>query len=158
MEAKEKQVSRRQKLVQLLNEDLAREFQAIIAYVVYSQVLKGAEYTTIAHELEAHAAEELGHAIKIAKQIDYLGGQPVVIPRTVETAVEPKKMLRFDLHYERETIANYRQRIQQADEIGEFALGETLRTIIAEEQEHEVDLCNALGIEVPPLPEPAGQV
>ena len=157
METKEKQTARREKLVQLLNEDLSREFQAIIAYVVYSQVIKGAEYTTIAHELEAHAAEELAHALKIAKQIDYLGGEPVVTARPVEFSKEAKKMLRYDLHNERETIANYRQRIQQADEAGEFALGETLRTIIAEEQDHEVDLCNALGIDVPPIPEPAGR-
>jgi bacterioferritin len=133
--------------------DLAREYQAIIAYTVYSQAIKGAQYNTIAKELETHAAEELAHALKIANQIDYLGGVPTVAPRPVEFSPDPKKMLRFDLHYERETISNYRKRIQQADAMGEFALGETLRTIIAQEQEHEVDLCNALGIEVPKLAE-----
>jgi len=151
---KPKTISREQ-MVELLNQDLAREYQAIIAYTAYSQTIKGAEYITIARELAAHAAEELAHALKIANQIDYLGGSPTVTPQPVETSSDPKKMLRFDLHYERETIAHYRERIQQADAMGEFALGEVLRTIIAQEQDHEVDLCNALGIEVPSMPERA---
>jgi len=140
----------RERMVQLLNEDLSREYQAVIAYVVYSQVIKGAAYTDIARELEKHAGEELTHAIKIAKQVDYLGGQPVVVPKPVKTSSDPVKMLRADLENEQVTIANYRQRIRQAEAMGEFALSETLREIIVQEQDHEIDLCDALGIDVPP--------
>jgi bacterioferritin len=139
----------REQMVQLLNEDLAREYQAIIAYTVYSQVLKGAEYTDIARELEKHAGEELGHALKISKQIDYLGGMPGVMPKPVKTSDDPQELLRIDLENEPETVAQYRQRIRQAEALGEFALSETLREIIVEEQEHEIDLCDALGINVP---------
>jgi bacterioferritin len=139
----------REHLVQLLNEDLAGEYQAIIAYTVYSQVLKGAAYTDIAKELEAHAAEELQHAIMIAKQIDYLGGMPGVTPKPVKTSDDPVVMLRADLDNERETIGRYRERIRQAEAMGEFALSEVLRGIIVQEQEHEIDLCAALGINVP---------
>ena len=117
----------REQMIELLNEDLAREYQAIIAYTVYSQVIKGAEYTDIARELEKHAAEELTHAIKIAKQIDYLGGKPAVVPKPVATPASPRGMLEADLRNERETVANYRQRIRQAEAMGEFALSETLR-------------------------------
>jgi bacterioferritin len=140
----------REQMIQLLNEDLAGEYQAIIAYIVYSQVLKGAAYTDIARELEAHAGEELAHAIKIAKQIDYLGGMPVVTPKPVKTSNDPVAMLRADLENERETVGRYRERIRQAEAMGEFALSETLRAIIVQEQEHEIDLAAALGIEVPP--------
>jgi bacterioferritin len=139
----------REEMVQLLNEDLAREYQAIIAYTVYSQVLKGAEYTDIARELEKHAGEELAHALKISKQIDYLGGMPGVMPKPVKTSNDPVEMLRADLENERETVAHYRERIRQAEVMGEFALSETLRAIIVQEQEHEIDLCDALGINVP---------
>ncbi|HZQ48090.1 MAG TPA: ferritin-like domain-containing protein [Verrucomicrobiae bacterium] len=139
----------REQMVQLLNEDLAREYQAIIAYTVYSQVLKGAEYTDIAQELEKHAGEELSHALQISKQIDYLGGMPGVVPKSVKTSTDPLEMLRADLENERETVAQYRQRIRQAEAMGEFALSETLREIIVQEQEHEIDLCDALGINVP---------
>jgi bacterioferritin len=139
----------REQMIQLLNEDLAREYQAIIAYTVYSQLLKGAEYTDIARELEQHAGEELAHAIKIAKQIDYLGGMPGVVPKPVKTSNDPIEMLRADLENERETVAHYRERIRQAEAMGEFALSETLRSIIVQEQEHEIDLCDALGINVP---------
>ncbi|MDB6016265.1 MAG: bfr [Pedosphaera sp.] len=139
----------RDQMVQLLNEDLAREYQAIIAYTVYSQVLKGAEYMDIARELEKHAAEELAHALKISKQIDYLGGIPGVIPKPVKSLDDPQEILQADLENERETVANYRQRIRQAEAMGEFALSETLRDIIVQEQDHEIDLCDALGIEVP---------
>ena len=139
----------REQMVQNLNEDLAGEYQAIIAYVVYSQVLKGAEYSDIARELEKHAGEELTHAIKIAKQIDYLGGMPGVTPKPVKVSDDAKVMLRADLENERQTVERYRARIRQAEAMGEFALSETLRGIIAQEQEHEIDLASALGIEVP---------
>jgi bacterioferritin len=144
----------RERMIQLLNEDLAGEYQAIIAYTVYSQVLKGAAYTDIARELEAHAGEELAHAIKIAKQIDYLGGMPCVMPKPVETSTDPVAMLRADLENERVTVGRYRERIRQAEAMGEFALSETLRAIIVQEQEHEIDLSAALDIDVPPAREP----
>jgi len=145
----------RAQMIQLLNEDLSGEYQAIIAYTVYSQVLKGAAYTDIARELEAHAGEELAHAIKIAKQIDYLGGMPAVLPKPVKTSNDPVAMLRADLENERETVGRYRERIRQAEAMGEFALSETLRAIIVEEQEHEIDLSAALDINVPLPKEPA---
>jgi bacterioferritin len=144
----------REQMIQLLNEDLAGEYQAIIAYTVYSQVLKGAAYTDIARELEAHAGEELAHAIKIAKQIDYLGGMPGVTAKPVKTSNDPVEMLRADLENERTTVGRYRQRIRQAEAMGEFALSETLRQIIVQEQEHEIDLSAALGINVPPAIKP----
>ena len=147
----------RQRMIQLLNEDLAGEYQAIIAYTVYSQVLKGAAYTDIARELERHAAEELQHAIRIAKQIDYLGGMPGVTPKPVKTSNDPVAMLRADLENERETVGRYRERIRQAEAMGEYGLSETLRAIIVQEQEHEIDLSAALGIDVPPAIKPGNK-
>ncbi|HEY1662689.1 MAG TPA: ferritin-like domain-containing protein [Verrucomicrobiae bacterium] len=145
---KKLEVTRKQ-MIALLNEDLAREFQAVIAYTIYSQVLKGAKYTDIARELEAHAGEELAHAIKIAKQVDYFGGMPTATPKPVKLSDDPKEMLHADLENERETIAQYRLRIRQAEAMQEYALSEVLRDIIMQEQEHEMDLCDALGINVP---------
>jgi bacterioferritin len=144
----------REQMINLLNEDLAGEYQAIIAYTVYSQVLKGAAYTDIARELETHAAEELAHALKIARQIDYLGGMPCVTPKPVKTSNDPVTMLRADLENERQTVGRYRERICQAEAMGEFALSETLRGIIVQEQEHEIDLSSALDIDVPPAIRP----
>jgi bacterioferritin len=141
----------REEMVRLLNEDLAREYQAIIAYVVYSQTMKGAPYTDISGELEIHAREELDHALKIARQIDYFGGMPAVQPKPVKTSSDAKAMLQFDLENERTTIKNYRDRILQADAMGEFALSEVLRGIIVQEQEHLMDLADALGIEAPEI-------
>lgn len=141
----------RKKMVQLLNEDLAREYQAVIAYTVYSQTMKGAKFTAIAAELRKHAAEELEHALKIAKQIDYLNGTPVTQPKPVKMSEKAEDMLRFDLENEEQTIRAYRERIRQAEEMGEFALSEVLREIIAQEQEHLTDLADALGIDSPKL-------
>ncbi len=138
-------------MVELLNIDLAGEYQAIIAYVVYSQTMKGAKYLHIAKELEKHASEELSHAIQIAKQIDYFNGTPVVTPKEVKLSSKPEDMLRFDLDNERTTILNYRERIRQAEAMGEFGLSEVLRKIIAQEQEHLTDLADALGIDNPRL-------
>ena len=141
----------RDQLAELLNEDLAREYQAIIAYVVYSQVLKGAEYMNIANELVEHAQQELDHALTIARQIDYLGGMPTVTPKPVKVSDKAKDMLRFDLDNENETISNYRERIRQCEALGEFAMAEQIREILVQEQEHQIDLATALGEEVPNL-------
>jgi len=143
----------REKMIKFLNEDLSREYQAVIAYIVYSQTIKGAKYNAIAAELEKHAGEELGHAILIAKQIDYFNGTPVTMPKPVKLSGKAEDMLRFDLENERVTIIAYRERIRQAEAMGEFALSETLRKIIAQEQEHLTDLANALGIDTPAIVE-----
>jgi bacterioferritin len=141
----------REQLIKNLNEDLAREYQAIIAYVNYSQVLKGAAYMNIADELAVHAAEELAHALKISNAIDYLGGMPTVEPKPVKTSEKAEEMLRFDLDNERDTIRQYRRRLKQAEELDEYALSETIRTILIDEQDHLVSLATALGID-PPQP------
>lgn len=139
----------RARLIELLNEDLAREYQAIIAYTVYSQVITGAQYMSIAKELEVHAAEELAHAIVIAKQIDYFGGTPTVTPKAVKMSDDPKKLLRLDLQNEVDTIKAYRERVHQCEALGEFATAEHIREILKQEQEHLIDLAEALG-EAPP--------
>jgi bacterioferritin len=144
----------RAQLIELLNQDLAREYQAIIAYVVYSQVLKGAQYMTIAGELERHANQELQHAMTIAKQIDYLGGMPTVAPKPVKTSEQAEEMLRFDLDNENETIRNYRERVRQCEALGEYALAEQIRNILVIEQEHQIDLATALGVDVPDVTRP----
>ncbi len=139
----------REQLIALLNEDLAREYQAIIAYVVYSQVLKGAEYMSIADQLEIHAGQELSHALKLSRQIDYLGGTPTVTAKTVKMSDDNKQLLRFDLDNETETVRNYRQRVRQCESLNEFSMAEVIRQILVEEQDHQIDLATALGVEVP---------
>jgi bacterioferritin len=139
----------REKFIDALNEDLSREYQAIIAYVNYSQVLKGAAYMNIADELVVHAKQELDHALQIANHIDYLGGMPAVTPKPVKTSEKAEDMLRFDLENEKETIRNYRRRVKQADELNEFAIAESLRSILVDEQDHLIALATALGVDPP---------
>jgi bacterioferritin len=141
----------RNELVTALNEDLAREYQAIIAYVIYSQVLRGAKYMSIAKELEVHAAEELSHALTIAKQIDYLGGTPTNSPAPVAVPETAEAMLRADLDNEIETIRGYRTRVLQCEAMQEFAMAEEIREILRQEQEHAIDLATALGEDVPQI-------
>jgi bacterioferritin len=147
-EEKEKTLTRK-RLAELLNEDLSREYQAIIAYVVYSQVLKGAEYMNIADQLEIHAKQELDHALIISRQIDYLGEMPTVIPKPVKTSEKSADLLRFDLDNETETIRNYRERVRQCEALGEFAMAEQIRQILVNEQDHQIDLATSLGVDVP---------
>ena len=139
----------RERLAELLNEDLSREYQAIIAYVVYSQVLSGAQYMDIAAQLEIHAKQELDHALILSRQIDYLGKMPVVTPKPVRTSKVPTEMLRYDLENENETIRNYRDRIRQCEALGEYAMAEQIRQILMQEQDHQIDLATALGEQVP---------
>jgi bacterioferritin len=141
----------REQLIANLNEDLSREYQAIIAYVVYSQAIKGAQYMNIATELEKHAGEELAHALTIAKQIDYLGGDITTQPKPVKTSDDAKAMLRFDLQNESDTIREYRRRVKQCESLGEYAMAEHIREILMDEQEHLTDLATALGEDPPNL-------
>jgi bacterioferritin len=138
--------SSKEEIIKGLNEDLAREYKAIIQYVVFSSTLKGAEYGDIAEQLKSLASQELAHALEVARQIDYLGGDPTVKGKEAEYSQESRKMLEIDLRAEQDTIKSYRERIRQAERAGEFALSEALRDIIAEEQDHEIDLRDALGI------------
>ncbi len=147
--ADEKKSVTRNDLVKALNDDLSREYQAIIAYVVYSQSLKGAQYMSIAAELEKHAHEELQHALTIAKHIDYLGGDITATAKAVKTSDKPTEMLRFDLDNENETVRNYRERVRQCEALGEYGIGEDIREILRQEQEHQMDLADALGEDVP---------
>jgi bacterioferritin len=139
----------RKDLISKLNEDLSREYQAIIAYVVYSQVLKGAEYMNIAKELEKHAGEELQHALTISKHIDYLGGMPTATPLSVKLSENAETMLRADLENESNTIRAYRERVKQCEALGEYAIAEDIREILRQEQEHLIDLATALGEDPP---------
>lgn len=139
----------RAQLADLLNEDLSREYQAIIAYVVYSQVLKGAEYMNIAAQLEEHAHQELQHALTLSRQIDYLGKMPSVTPKPVKTSDKARDMLKFDLDNENVTIVNYQERVRQCEALGEFAMAEQIREILVQEQDHQIDLATALGEDVP---------
>ena len=141
----------RKDLIDALNEDLSREYQAVIAYVVYSQVLKGAEYRSIAKELEKHASEELAHALTISKHVDYLGGMPTATPKAVKLSDKAEEMLRADLQNESDTIRAYRERVKQCEALGEYAIAEDIREILRQEQEHLVDLATALGEDAPDL-------
>ena len=147
----------RKQLIDKLNEDLSREYQAIIAYVIYSQVLKGAAYMNIADELVVHAGQELQHAITIAKHIDYLGGMPTATPKPVKLSDKPEVMLRADLDNERETIIAYRERLHQCEALGEYAIAEDIREILRAEQEHLIDLATALGEDPPDLSRKTGK-
>jgi bacterioferritin len=149
MPTAEKAKVTRKQLIDGLNEDLSREYQAIISYVNYSQVLRGAAYMNIADELAVHAKEELAHALKISNLVDYLGGMPSVTPKPVKTSDKAKDMLEFDLANETETIRQYRRRVRQADELNEFAIAESLRGILVEEQDHLIALATALGVDPP---------
>jgi bacterioferritin len=143
------EVVTRQELIERLNEDLSREYQAIIAYVVYSQVLKGAAYMNIAKELEVHAGEELQHALTISKHIDYLGGMPTATALPVKLSSKPEEMLRADLNNENDTVRHYRQRVRDCEALHEYGIAEDIREILRQEQEHQVDLATALGENVP---------
>jgi bacterioferritin len=145
----QKAAGTRGELIDRLNEDLSREYQAIIAYVIYSQVLKGAQYMSIAKELELHAKQELQHALTISKHIDYLGGMPTSMPLPVMESEDAEEMLRADLQNENNTVRGYRERVRQCEALGEFGIAEDIREILRQEQEHQIDLAMALGENAP---------
>jgi bacterioferritin len=132
-------------LLKLLNKDLSLEYTAIVQYIQHSGVITGAEYGDIVKEMKIHANEELQHAIILAEQIDYLGGFPAVDVPAAATSRNNKEMLEQDLTGEEDAIARYKMRIVQAEQLMELALAQKLREILSMEQEHAMDLRNALG-------------
>jgi bacterioferritin len=132
-------------LITLLNKDLGLEYTAIVQYTQHQGTLKGAMYQSIQKELIIHAQEELAHATILAAQIDYLGGVPTVNMPPAMTSGDNVTMLKQDLKGENDAIARYSQRIKQAEELNLYHLAQQLRNILAMEQEHAMDLEQALG-------------
>ncbi|MBN2593745.1 MAG: ferritin-like domain-containing protein [Sedimentisphaerales bacterium] len=133
------------KLVELLNMDLELEYSAAIQYINHAAVMTGAAYGDIIKELKIHANEEVQHAMILADQIDYLGGSPSVDVGKISTSEDNDEMLRQDLAGEEDAIKRYKLRVEQAEQLKEFALAQQLRNILATEQEHAMDLKQALG-------------
>ncbi|MFA7159737.1 MAG: ferritin-like domain-containing protein [Kiritimatiellia bacterium] len=135
----------KQKLIELLNKDLGLEYTACVQYTQHQGVLKGAMFQTIQKELIIHAQEELAHATILASQIDYLGGVPTVIMPIPKISSKNEAMLKQDLDGENDAIARYIVRVKQAEELNLYHLAQQLRNILAVEQEHAMDLEQALG-------------
>ncbi len=133
------------KLIGLLNMDLELEYSAAIQYINHAAVITGAAYGDIIKELKVHTNEEIQHAVILADQIDYLGGFPSVKVGEIHTSEDNEKMLNQDLDGEEDAIRRYKIRIEQAEQLKEFALAQQLRNILAVEQEHAMDLKQALG-------------
>jgi bacterioferritin len=144
--ATERATVNREQLIQGLQEDLAREYKAIIQYVIFSQALDTARYMSIAEQLEQHAHQELDHALAVSRQLDYFGAYPTHEPEPVEVSDDNEEMLWLDLRAEDATLHQYRERIRQAEALGEFALAEVLQEIVRQEQDHQIDLATALGV------------
>lgn len=134
-----------EKLIELLNKDLALEYAAAIQYIQHAAVMTGAQFGDIIKELKVHANEEIGHAIILADQIDFLGGVPTADVGQIKTSTDNIEMLEQDLEGEEDAIRRYKIRIEQAEEVKELALAQQLRNILAVEQEHAMDLKQALG-------------
>ena len=134
-----------EKLVELLNKDLRLEYSAAIQYINHSAVMTGAMYGDIIKELKIHANEEIQHALILADQIDYLEGKPTVEVGDIHVSDEAEEMLSQDLDGELDAIKRYKIRIEQAEQLKEFALAQQLRAILATEQEHAMDIKQALG-------------
>ena len=134
------------KLIDFLNNDLELEYSAAIQYINHSAVMTGAAYGDIIKEIRIHVTEEIQHAMTLADQIDYLGGSPSVSVGKILTDTDNIEMLKQDLAGEEDAIKRYKMRIEQAESLKEFALAQQLRTILAMEQEHAMDLKQALGL------------
>lgn len=135
----------KEKLIGLLNMDLTKEYAAAIQYIQHAAVMTGAQFGDVIKELKIHANEEIGHSIALADQIDFLGGVPTIDVSEIKTNKDNVTMLKQDLAGEEDAIVRYKLRVEQAEQLKEFALAQQLRTILAVEQEHAMDLKQALG-------------
>jgi bacterioferritin len=133
-------------LIKLLNEDLETEFQSIVQYVQHVATISGAEYTSTVDELRVHLTQELAHATALAEQVSFLGGEPSTHVPDVAVAADSRGALEADLALETNQLEHYRDRVQQANEIGLADVAEALRPLLTQTQEHVRDLTAALGL------------
>ena len=131
--------------VQQLNDDLRTEYQSIVQYLQHIAVITGAEYLSTVDELKTHVGQEVHHANVLAEQIAFLGGDPTVEVSTVTPATDARQALEADLALETSQLERYRERVQQANDLGLADVGEALRPLLTETQEHVRDLQAALG-------------
>jgi len=135
-----------EEFIEKMNYDLEWEYAAAIQYIQHQAVMSGAAFNNIADELAVHANEEIQHAIQLADQIDYLGGEPSVNVQDIKVDADAETMLKQDLEGERDAIERYKKRIRQAEALDEYATAQTIRNILVTEQEHEMDLMDALDL------------
>lgn len=130
--------------IERLNEDLGSEYQSIIQYIQHTATVKGAEYRSIVEELGAHLSQELEHASTLAKQIDFLGGTPTVVVPPVPDVSEGRAALQADLDLEERQLQRYRDRVQEATDLGLPDVAEVLRPLLEQTQDHVADLRDVL--------------
>ena len=135
----------KEELIEKLNVDLQKEYMAIVQYTQHSGVITGAQYGSIKKEIIIHASEELMHATTLAGQINHLGGTPTVEVAKAQASDDVTTMLEQDLVGENDAIARYSARIKESEELMLLDLAQKLREILAMEQEHAMDLEEALG-------------
>ncbi len=131
--------------VAALNEDLSLEFQSIVQFVQHIATMTGPEYTSTVDELKLHLSQELAHAIALAEQIAFLGGTPTTTVPAVIPQPGSREALTADLDLETGQLERYRERVQQAADLGLPDVAEELRPLLTETQEHVRDLQAALG-------------
>lgn len=135
----------KQKLIDLMNEDLGTEYRSIVQYVQHAATITGPEYQTIIEELRTHLSQELEHAQTLADQIDFLGGTPSTEVPNVPSETDPKRALRLDLDLERDQLERYRQRVGDAEGLGLGDVAGALRPLLEQTQDHVKELETALG-------------
>jgi bacterioferritin len=135
----------RDEFTQLLNEDLSTEYQSIVQYNLHISTITGPEYVSTVEELTLHLGQELIHAQVLAAQVSFLGGDPTTTVRQVSRSSTSKDALGADLRLEEEQLERYRDRFAQATELGLADVGEALRPLLEQTQEHVRDLRAALG-------------
>lgn len=136
----------KQQLIDKLNEDLTTEYQSIVQYVQHIATIRGAQYQSIVEELRAHVGQELQHALTLAEQIDFLGGVPTVAVPEIPNQPDDAQALRADLELEEAQLQRYRERVEQANELGLPDVAEAIKPLLTQTQDHVIDLRDALGV------------
>jgi bacterioferritin len=135
----------RERFIQLLNDDLSTEYQSIVQYNLHISTVTGAEFVSTIDELAIHLTQELQHARVLAQQVSFLGGIPTTSVREVLASTSSRGALDSDLKLEQEQLQRYRERFSQATELALADVGEALRPLLEQTQEHVRDLQTALG-------------
>lgn len=124
------------KLLDRLNDAIAREMQVAVQYMWQHVQWGGVKGFAVKSELQSIAVQEMKHAEAIAERLYYLGGIPTTKPTPIFVGTTLKEMIKQDIKDEAGAVTLYKQIIEIAKKEGDVTTAFLFKDILKQEEEH----------------------
>jgi bacterioferritin len=125
-----------QKLLDMMNDGIARELQVSIQYMWQHVMWRGIKGFAVKDNFKAIAIQEMKHAETIGERLFYLGANPTIKPTPINIGETLKDMIAQDVKDEEGAIKLYKSIIELAQEEKDYTTKEIFEHILQDEEEH----------------------